>query len=92
MNERLNRLIDQAGFIKFTVEEDPETPIDWSCDYTEELNKFTLPLVVELVILIKVPLFSCSKINGSHAGPPLLALSTELSAPNPKKPVTPMDC
>jgi hypothetical protein len=40
MNKRLNRLIDQAGFIKFTVEEDPETPIDWSCDYTEELNKF----------------------------------------------------
>jgi hypothetical protein len=49
MNKRINRLIDQAGFIKFTVEEDPETPIDWSCDYTEELNKFAELIIDECV-------------------------------------------
>jgi hypothetical protein len=53
MNKRLNRLIDQAGFIKFTVEEDPETPIDWSCDYTEELNKFAELIIQECLRMIE---------------------------------------
>jgi hypothetical protein len=43
---------------------------------TVELNRFTLPLVVLLTMLIKLPLFNCSKVSGSHAGPPGLARRT----------------
>ena len=46
-NELFNRLVDNAGFIKFTSEEDPDTPIDWSCDYTEELKKFADLIIKE---------------------------------------------
>ena len=49
MNERLNRLIDQAGFVRFTADEDPDMPIDWASDYTEELNKFAELIVQECV-------------------------------------------
>lgn len=34
----LNKLTDQAGFVRWSPEEDPNTPIDWSCDYTKELE------------------------------------------------------
>jgi hypothetical protein len=47
MNKQIRKLVDQAGFIRFSPEEDPHTPIDWSCDYTEELNRFAELIVKE---------------------------------------------
>lgn len=39
MNKTLfTELTNQAGFIRYLSEEDPNTPIDWSCDYTRELE------------------------------------------------------
>ncbi len=49
MNERIQKLADQAGFIRFSPEEDPHTPIDWSSDYTYELEKFAELIVQECV-------------------------------------------
>ncbi len=46
MNERIKDLAEKAGFITFSPEEDPHTPIDWSCDYSSELEKFA-ELIVE---------------------------------------------
>ena len=40
MNERIKELAEQAGFIRFSPEEDPHTPIDWSSNYDAELNLF----------------------------------------------------
>jgi hypothetical protein len=47
MNERIKALTEQAGFIRFSPEEDPDTPIDWSSDYTSELEKFAELIVRE---------------------------------------------
>ena len=47
MNKRIKKLANQAGFIRFSPEEDPDTPIDWSCDYTAELDKFAELIVRE---------------------------------------------
>lgn len=47
MNEQIRRLADQAGFIRFESDEDPRTPIDWSCDYSVELNQFAELIVRE---------------------------------------------
>ena len=49
VNERIQKLADQAGFIRFSPEEDPHTPIDWSSDYTYELEKFAELIVQECV-------------------------------------------
>ena len=49
MNERIRQLSKQAGFIHFASDEDCDTPIDWSCDYTEELEKFAKLIVRECV-------------------------------------------
>ena len=49
MNERIRQLAEQAGFIRFSPDEDPYTLIDWSCDYTEELEKFAELIVKECV-------------------------------------------
>ena len=49
MNEQIQALSKQAGFIHFASDEDPYTPIDWSCDYTEELEKFAKLIVRECV-------------------------------------------
>ena len=46
MNNRIKELTKQAGFIHFSPDEDSDTPIDWSCDYTTELEKFA-ELIVE---------------------------------------------
>ena len=46
MNNRIKELSEQAGFIHFSPDEDSDTPIDWSCDYTTELEKFA-ELIVE---------------------------------------------
>ena len=48
-NEKLNRLIDEAGFVRFSTEENPETPIDWSSDYSVELEKFAELIVRECI-------------------------------------------
>ena len=47
MNERIHELVEQAGFIRFSPDEDPYTPIDWSCDYTTALEKFAELIVRE---------------------------------------------
>lgn len=58
MNERIKVLTEQAGFIHFASDEDCDTPvdvskrlIDWSCDYTEELEKFAELIVQECIRL-----------------------------------------
>ena len=51
MNERIKVLTEQAGFIHFASNEDCDTPIDWSCDYTEELEKFAELIVAECIRL-----------------------------------------
>ena len=63
MNQRINELIAKAGFVRFSPEEDPLTPIDWSCDYTKEVEKFAELLILE-----------CSKVithGGYWSGGPL---------------------
>ena len=52
MNERIKELVEHAGFIRFSPDKDPYTPIDWSCDYTEELEKFAELIVRECVGVI----------------------------------------
>ena len=47
MNERIKVLTEQAGFIRFSPDEDCDTPIDWSCDYTTALEKFAELIVRE---------------------------------------------
>ena len=47
MNKRIKELAERSGFILFSPEEDPYTPIDWSCDYTEELEVFAESIVRE---------------------------------------------
>lgn len=53
MNERLRELADQAGFIRFSPEEDPRTPIDWSSDYEHELKRFAELIVLESANFLK---------------------------------------
>jgi hypothetical protein len=47
MNKRIIELADQAGFVRFSPDEDPTMPIDWSCDYDVELQKFAYLIVQE---------------------------------------------
>jgi hypothetical protein len=47
MNERIRKLSDEAGFVRFSTEEDSDTPIDWSSDYSAELEKFAELIVRE---------------------------------------------
>lgn len=49
-NHRRNRikaLAEKSGFILYSKEEDPNTPIDWSSDYTQELERFAQNIVEE---------------------------------------------
>ena len=43
----IRELADQAGFIRFSPDEDPDTPIDWSSDYSKELEQFAKLIVLE---------------------------------------------
>ena len=65
MNKRILELADQAGFIRFSPEEDPHTPIDWSSDYSLELEKFA-----ELIVQECIDIVECYKIpvGNSRAG------------------------
>ena len=47
MQQLIKQLADQAGFIRFSPDEDPHTPIDWSSDYSCELNVFAELIVKE---------------------------------------------
>lgn len=47
MNKRIQELADEAGFVRFSPQEDPHTPIDWSSDYSSELEKFAELIVKE---------------------------------------------
>ena len=47
MNKLLKELADQAGFVRFTPDEDPHTPIDWSSDYSHELAEFARLIVAK---------------------------------------------
>lgn len=43
------RLTEEAGFTRFSPDEDPQTPIDWSCDYTQELQRLTELVIRECI-------------------------------------------
>lgn len=47
MNERIQKLANKAGFIRFSKKENPDMPIDWSSDYTNELEKFAELILLE---------------------------------------------
>lgn len=49
MGTRLDDLVDAAGFIRFTPQEDPHTPIDWSNDYSIELNELAKLIINECI-------------------------------------------
>ena len=40
MKQEIKDLAIQAGFCFFTAEEDPLEPLDWSCEYSAEFEKF----------------------------------------------------
>lgn len=40
MQDKIKLLAQEAGFCFYTAEEDPNEPIDWSCDYEEEFKVF----------------------------------------------------
>ena len=49
MKDKIKKIAEKAGFVLFTPEEDPRTPIDWSCDYDVELQEFAKLIVQECV-------------------------------------------
>ena len=51
MNKEFKSLADEAGFVRFSPEEDSDTPIDWSCDYTEDLNRFAELIVRQCAMI-----------------------------------------
>ena len=53
MNKKLKEIAEQAGFVLFTPEEDPRTPIDWSCDYEQELQEFARLIVDNAVECVR---------------------------------------
>ena len=57
MQDKIKLLAREAGFLFFSPEEDAEEPIDWSCDYAEELETFADLLqqqtIQEVVALLK---------------------------------------
>ena len=48
MQDDIKLLAKKAGFCFFTAEEDADEPIDWSCDYEEEFEKFVLLLTKQV--------------------------------------------
>lgn len=46
------RLVDAAGFARYSPDEDRLEPIDWSCDYTEELQKFAELIIGECMGIV----------------------------------------
>jgi hypothetical protein len=71
MNEHIKDIAREAGFYFYTKEEDESQPIDWSCDYSDELDKFYNIAITEeriravkIVLKILESMHNCS--NGSH--------------------------
>ena len=44
MQYNIKLLAQQSGFCFYTAEEDPDEPIDWSCDYEQEFKDFAIAL------------------------------------------------
>ena len=54
MNKHIEKLVEEAGFIRFLPEENPATPIDWSCDYTPELEQFAMLVIGDCIRTIQM--------------------------------------
>lgn len=65
LNERVKRIIEDSGFIVW--EDEPWGPgkldIDWSCDYTKEMETFVKSLLEEIIADIQC--YSSLSIEGS---------------------------
>ena len=71
MNEHIKDIAREAGFCFYTKEEDINESLDWSCEYSDELNKFHDIVktderisTVKIVLQILESMHNCS--NGSH--------------------------
>ena len=53
MNKKIKEIAEKAGFVLFTPQEDPRTPIDWSCDYDAELQEFAKLIVKECMTIAR---------------------------------------
>lgn len=53
MDKKIKEIAEKAGFVLFTPEEDPRTPIDWSCDYDVELQEFAKLIVKECMAIAR---------------------------------------
>lgn len=65
MNARIRELVDRAGFVRFSAQENPHTPIDWSCDYEVELETL-IELIVRECLDLGKQIQSQRVINGSE--------------------------
>jgi len=66
MNSVLERLAERAGFVFWGNElhmPRPESSIDWSCDYDEELKKY-----VELIIEEAIEVMVKHDLHGDRLG------------------------
>ena len=52
MNHRINELLNAAGFVRYSPEENPATPIDWSCNYSKEMEKFAELIVKDVLRVV----------------------------------------
>jgi len=71
MNERIKKLVEEAGFILWGNEEwgPGEGHVDWSCDYKDELAKYTELIVRECAeIAEKERLYQTSVLIKKHFG------------------------
>jgi hypothetical protein len=71
MNEYIKDIAREAGFCFYTKEEDENEPLDWSCDYSDDLQKFyNIAITEERIRTVKIVLkmlesmHNCS--NGNH--------------------------
>ena len=47
MDKKIKDIAEKAGFVLFTPEEDPDTPIDWASNYDVELQEFAKLIIAE---------------------------------------------
>tara|TARA_R110000782_G_scaffold168901_2_gene260919 strand:- start:442 stop:711 length:270 start_codon:yes stop_codon:yes gene_type:complete len=71
MNSKLRELATEAGFCFYTKEEDKNEPLDWSCDYTDDIQRLYYLIkaeeriaTVKIVLKMLESMHNCS--NGSH--------------------------
>ncbi len=67
MNKRIKELVEEAGFILWGNEEwgPGEGHVDWSCDYKDELAKYTELIVRECAEQVK-NLHANKRISGAE--------------------------